>query len=422
MYVDHLQLVDFRNYQHVELPLNAGVTVFVGQNGQGKTNLVEAVDYLATLGSHRVATDAPLVRAGAEQAIVRGRVRAGSDDERAVVLELEITPGRANRARLNRSPVARPREILGLVRTVLFSPEDQAIIKGDPARRRTFVDDLVVTRWPRMAGVRSEYDRILRQRNTLLKSLAGRRKGRSSGREDPYAESTLEVWDDHLARSGADLLKARLDTLAALLPYASRAYADIAPTNNQTRAGYRTALAGLELDFGDDPGPPGDEADGSTSPAGSEVPDRDTLAERLREALAVHRDDELVRGVTLVGPHRDDIHLQLGDLPAKGYASHGESWSYALALKLGAFHLLQADGVEPILILDDVFAELDTVRRERLAQSVLAAEQLLVTAAVGADVPESLDGTRHTVTAGTIETSTGPADEIADATAEGTAG
>ena len=400
MYVDHLQLVDFRNYQHVELPLSAGVTVFVGQNGQGKTNLVEAIDYLATLGSHRVANDAPLVRAGAEQAIVRGRVRAGSDDERAVVLELEITPGRANRARLNRSPVARPREILGLVRTVLFSPDDQAIIKGDPARRRGFVDDLVVTRWPRMAGVRSEYDRILRQRNTLLKSLAGRRRGRSSGREDPYAESTLEVWDDQLARTGADLLKARLDTLAALLPYASRAYAEIAPTNNETRASYRTALAGLEIDFR------AAAEDLSTSLEDRGVPDRDTLVERMREALAAHRDDELVRGVTLVGPHRDDVHLQLGDLPAKGYASHGESWSYALALKLGAFHLLQADGVEPILILDDVFAELDTVRRERLAQSVLAAEQLLVTAAVGADVPASLAGTRHTVTAGTIETST----------------
>ena len=395
MYVDHLQLVDFRNYEHAELPLDAGVTVLVGRNGQGKTNLVEAIDYLATLGSHRVASDAPLVRAGAEQAIVRGRVRAGADDDRAVVLEVEITPGRANRARLNRSPVARPREILGLVRTVLFSPEDLAIVKGDPSRRRGFLDDLVVTRWPRMAGVRSEYDRILRQRNTLLKSLAGRRKGRSSGREDPYAESTLEVWDDQLARAGADLLKARLDTLAGLLPHAARAYAGIAPTNNETRAGYRTALPGLELEFGA----------GSPSSEVETIPTRDALVERMREALAAHRADELVRGVTLVGPHRDDIHLRLGDLPAKGYASHGESWSYALALKLGAFHLLQADGVEPILILDDVFAELDTERRDRLARSVAMAEQLLVTAAVDADVPASLAGTRHVISAGTIQES-----------------
>lgn len=386
MYVDHLQLVDFRNYEHVELPLTPGVTVLVGQNGQGKTNLVEAVDYLATLGSHRVASDTPLVRAGAEQAIVRGRVRAGSEDERAVIIELEINPGRANRAQLNRSPMARPREILGLVRTVLFSPDDLAIIKGDPAGRRRFLDDLVVTRWPRMAGVRGEYDRVLRQRNTLLKSLAGQRRSRSKQREDPYAESTLEVWDDQLAKVGADLLRARLDTLAALMPHTATAYAEIAPANNQTRAEYRTNLPELSE---------------ITAP-----PPREELVERIRAALTEARADELVRGVSLVGPHRDDVVLSLGDLPAKGYASHGESWSYALSLKIGAFHLLRADGIEPILILDDVFAELDTVRRERLAASIVSAEQLLVTAAVGADVPETLAGTTWYVTAGSVSETT----------------
>ena len=290
MYVDHLQLVDFRNYEHVELPLSPGVTVLIGQNGQGKTNLVEAVDYLATLGSHRVATDAPLVRAGAEQAIIRGRVRAGHDDERAVILELEINPGRANRAQLNRSPVPRPREILGLVRTVLFSPEDLAIVKGDPSGRRRFLDDLVVTRWPRMAGVRSEYDRVLRQRNTLLKSLSSQRRSRSKDRDDPYAEATLEVWDDQLATVGADLLRARLDTLATLMPHTATAYAEIAPANNQTRAEYRTTLADLaEI----------------TAP-----PERSELVERLRTAIQAARSDELARGVSLVvraGP--DDRRL-----------------------------------------------------------------------------------------------------------------
>ncbi|MFW6600111.1 DNA replication/repair protein RecF [Propionibacteriaceae bacterium Y2011] len=379
MYVDHLQLVDFRSYEHVELPLHRGVTVFVGANGQGKTNLVEAVDYLASLGSHRVSSDAPLVRAGAEQAIVRARVRAGAEDDRAVVLEVEINPGRANRARLNRSPVPRPRELLGILRTVLFAPDDLAIVKGDPAERRRFLDAVVTTRWPRLAGVRGDYDRILRQRNTLLKSLGGRR-----GQVTAEAAATLDVWNDHLARVGSELLQARLDTLAELMPYASQAYADIAPSNNVALAEYRSRVELPELDH-----PIGDTG-------------RAALAEALLAAMAERRSDEVARGVSLVGPHRDDVELRLGDLPAKGYASHGESWSYALSLKLGSFHLLQADGVEPVLILDDVFAELDTTRRERLAASVAPAEQLLVTAAVAEDVPEQLVGVRCRVADRTV--------------------
>lgn len=375
MFVDHLQLADFRSYAAVDVALGPGVAVFVGANGQGKTNLVEAVAYLATLGSHRVAADQPLVRAGAERAIVRARVQAGLDDPRQLQLEVEITPGAANRARLNRSPLKRPRELLGVLRTVLFAPEDLAIVKGDPSERRRFLDELIVARWPRLAGVRADYDRVLRQRNTLLKSLAGRLRGGSAGTD---VGSTLDVWDAHLAAAGGELLAARLRSLADLAPHVAKAYADIAPTNNDAGVEYRASV------------PLADQAE------------RDELTALLLATMAERRGDEIQRGVSLVGPHRDDLVLSLGMLPAKGYASHGESWSFALALKLGSFALLRADGVEPVLILDDVFAELDTTRRERLAAGVSGAEQVLVTAAVGADVPVQLDGRRFTVADGTV--------------------
>ena len=379
MFVTHLQLVDFRSYPAVDVPLGPGVTTFVGANGQGKTNLVEAVDYLATLASHRVSSEVPLVRAGAERAMVRARVQAGVDDDRQLQLEIEITPGKANRAKLNRSPLPRARDLLGALRTVVFSPEDLAIVKGDPSERRRFIDELVAARWPRMAGVRADYDRVLKQRNSLLKSLSGRR-GAAAGAE---VAATLDVWDSHLARVGSEVLQARLQTLGELVPYAARAYFDIAPTNNEAQADYKTSL-GL---------PDGDDG----------VPSRDELAAALTAGLLSRRSDEIQRGISLVGPHRDDITLSLGALPAKGYASHGESWSLALALRLGSFQLLGTDGVEPVLVLDDVFAELDTTRRERLAQGVLGAEQLLVTAAVEDDVPPVLAGRRYRVTSGQIE-------------------
>ncbi|GAB3708786.1 DNA replication/repair protein RecF [Mariniluteicoccus flavus] len=388
MFVDHLSLADYRSYELAEVALEPGVTIFVGANGQGKTNLVEAVEYLSTLGSHRVASEIPLVRAGAERAIVRAAVRAGRDDDRRLQLEVEITPGKANRARLNKSPLPRAREILGILRTVVFSPEDLSIVKGDPAERRAFLDALVVNRWPRMAGVKADYDKVLRQRNTLLKSLAG--KGSRLRPDDPYAASTLEVWDEHLAAVGAELLEARLDTLRDLMPHASRAYADIAPTNNVATATYKTQL---EI------------AEGWT---------RDGLKDALRALMTERRGDEMQRGVSLVGPHRDDITLELGELPAKGYASHGESWSYALALKLGSFHLLRADGIEPVLVLDDVFAELDSTRRERLAARVVDAEQVLVTAAVGADVPALLEGARFTVSRGSVTPERSPSERQRD--------
>jgi DNA replication and repair protein RecF len=377
VHVDHLQLTDFRSYGSVDLPLEAGVTTFVGANGQGKTNLVEAIEYLSTMSSHRVASEVPLVRSGAARAIVRAGVRAGLDDPRRLTLELEINPGKANRARLNRSPLRNAREIIGVLRTVVFSPVDIAIVKGDPSERRRFLDDLIVARWPRVAGVRADYERVLKQRNTLLKSLSGRLRGSPPPAD---AESVLDVWDTHLARAGGELLEARLTTLADLAPHVSKAYADIAPTNNDASADYRASV-NLEAYQGRA---------------------RDSLSAALEAGMAERRAEEIQRGVSLVGPHRDDIALSLGMLPAKGYASHGESWSLALALRLGSFHLLRADGVEPVLMLDDVFAELDAVRRERLASGVRVAEQVLVTAAVGADVPELLAGQRLRVAGGEV--------------------
>ena len=252
MFVDHLQLADFRSYAAVDVALGAGVSVFVGANGQGKTNLVEAVEYLSTLSSHRVAAELPLVRAGAERAIIRARVQAGLDDPRQLQLEVEITPGKANRARLNRSPLRRARELLGVLRTVVFAPEDLAVVKGDPSERRRFLDELVVARWPRLAGVRADYDRVLRQRNTLLKSLAGRSRG---GRAGADAGGTLDVWDSHLAAAGGELLAARLRTLADLAPHVTKAYADIAPTNNDATAEYKASIdLGPSTGSGREPG------------------------------------------------------------------------------------------------------------------------------------------------------------------------
>jgi DNA replication and repair protein RecF len=367
--VAHLSLRDFRSYTEVELPLDAGVTALVGPNGQGKTNLVEAVGYLSTLGSHRVAQDAPLVRLGAERAVVRGQVVR---DDRSLLLEVEITPGKANRARVNRSPVPRARDMLGILRSVLFAPEDLALVKGDPAERRRFLDDLLVLRTPRYAGVRADYDRVLKQRNALLRSGAGRRAEQVDLR-------TLEVWDSHLSTAGAELLAGRIDLVEGLRPLVDKAYQAVAESS--------FASAGpAAIDY--------------RSSLGEDVPlvaDRDMLAAAMLNQISEVRKAELERGITLVGPHRDELVLKLGPLPAKGYASHGESWSFALALKLAAYDLLRAEtdaGGEPVLVLDDVFAELDGHRRERLAGMVAGAEQVLVTAAVPEDVPEALAGAR----------------------------
>ncbi|MGW6618686.1 DNA replication/repair protein RecF [Streptomyces erythrochromogenes] len=375
MHVSHLSLADFRSYARAEVPLDPGVTAFVGPNGQGKTNLVEAVGYLATLGSHRVSSDAPLVRMGADRAVVRAAVVQG---ERQQLVELELNPGRANRARINRSSQVRPRDVLGIVRTVLFAPEDLALVKGDPGERRKFLDELVTARSPRMAGVRSDYERVLKQRNTLLKSAAMAR--RHGGRSTDL--STLDVWDQHLARAGAELLAQRLDLIATLLPLADKAYEQLAPGGGPLGLAYKCS-AGEPVDSG-------------------EARTREALYEVLLAALGEVRKQEIERGVTLVGPHRDDVALRLGELPAKGYASHGESWSYALALRLASYELLRSEGSEPVLILDDVFAELDARRRERLAELVAPGEQVLVTAAVDDDVPGVLVGARFGVSGGEV--------------------
>ncbi|MGV9313006.1 DNA replication/repair protein RecF [Streptomyces sp. NPDC003691] len=382
MHVTHLSLADFRSYARVEVPLGPGVTAFVGANGQGKTNLVEAVGYLATLASHRVSSDAPLVRAGAERAVIRAAVTQG---ERSQLVELELNPGRANRARINRSSQVRPRDVLGIVRTVLFAPEDLALVKGDPGDRRRFLDELITARSPRMAGVRSDYERVLKQRNTLLKSAAMAR--RHGGRGGDL--STLDVWDQHLARAGAELLARRGELIAALQPLTDKAYESLAPGGGPVTLEYRSSAA-LAAETGDEPG---------TDP----LPDSpDELYTLLMTALGASRKQEIERGVTLVGPHRDDLVLRLGRLPAKGYASHGESWSYALALRLASYDLLRAEGNEPVLVLDDVFAELDARRRERLAELVAPGEQVLVTAAVAEDVPDALSGARYTVAEGEV--------------------
>ncbi|MFE3139344.1 DNA replication/repair protein RecF [Streptomyces scopuliridis] len=397
MHVTHLSLADFRSYARVEVPLDPGVTAFVGANGQGKTNLVEAVGYLATLGSHRVSSDAPLVRMGADRAVIRAAVTQG---ERSQLVELELNPGRANRARINRSSQVRPRDVLGIVRTVLFAPEDLALVKGDPGERRRFLDELITARSPRMAGVRSDYDRVLRQRNTLLKSAAMARRHGGRGMD----LSTLDVWDQHLARAGSELLAQRVDLIATLQPLADKAYEQLAPGGGPVALEYRSS-AGDPGDSGA-PGASGDDASGPGAADGlvpSGVTSRDELYAHLLAALAEVRKQEIERGVTLVGPHRDDLVLKLGRLPAKGYASHGECWSFALALRLASYDLLRAEGNEPVLVLDDVFAELDARRRERLAELVVPGEQVLVTAAVDDDVPGVLAGARFAVADGVVE-------------------
>lgn len=388
MRLSHLSLADFRSYAGLELPLEAGVGVLVGPNGQGKTNIIEAIGYLANQGSHRVAQDAPLVRAGAERAVIRGAIR---HEERTALVELEINPGRSNRARLNRSPVNRPRDVLGYLRTVLFAPEDLALVKGDPAERRRFIDELLVARAPRYAGVRADYERALKQRNALLRSASMLRRGARGGQIPDL--STLDVWDDHLAKAGAQLLAARLSLLRALAPLVDKAYGTIA-------------------------GRPGASVEYRPSCPLESASSADDLQAALAAALAQSRPDEVERGVTLVGPHRDDLMLAIdygsGPLPAKGYASHGESWSFALAVKLAAYELLRSDGIEPVLLLDDVFAELDSSRRAHLVSVASTAEQVLITAAVAADVPAELDGVRYTVTKGTVARDADRVDDAAE--------
>jgi DNA replication and repair protein RecF len=385
VHLTRLALTDFRGYASADLELAPGVTSFTGANGQGKTNLVEAVGYVATLASHRVATDAPLVRSGAERAIVRAGVTSA---ERSLLIEIEINQSGANRARLNRAPVTRPRQILGALRTVLFAPEDLALVKGDPGERRRYLDDLLVQSAPRYAGVRADYDRVVRQRTALLKSARARPPG-----NQPML-GALDAWDEQLIKAGSELMAGRLELTGALRPLVVKSYAAVSGDECAVEVGYRAAH--LKHTGSGQAEPP---------------PDQEQLAESLRAALAESRTAEIERGVCLVGPHRDELELRIGELPARGYASHGESWSLALALRLAAYELLRSagwgapggpGGGDPVLMLDDVFAELDGERRERLATLAASAEQVLVTAAVPADLPSVLHATRFDVADGVI--------------------
>ena len=367
MYVRHLGLRDFRSWALADLELQPGRTVFVGPNGFGKTNLIEALWYSTTLGSHRVGTDAPLIRAGASRAVVSTIV---VNDGRECAIDLEIAAGRANKARFNRSPVRSTREIVGVLHAVLFAPEDLALVRGDPAERRRYLDDLATLRRPTVAAVRADYEKVLRQRTALLKSASGIRY-----RSDPGALDTLDVWDSRLAEHGAELMSARIDLVNQLAPEVEKAYQLLAPGSRPASVAYRSSLG----------------ADAVGQAGGN---DSEFLEAALLAALAERRAAELERGVCLVGPHRDDLELWLGDQPAKGFASHGESWSFAVALRLAAYELLRADGSEPVLLLDDVFAELDVARRRALATVAESAEQVLVTAAVVEDIPEGWDARR----------------------------
>lgn len=380
MYLAELELTDFRSYPRLSLSLGPGSTVFLGPNGQGKTNLLEAVGYVATLGSHRVATDAPLVFSGAERAVVRATVvRAG----RPATVEVEIAVGRANRARLNRSPVRRVADVLGTLRTVLFAPEDLSLVKGDPAGRRQFVDGFLSALAPRWAGVRADLDRVIRQRTALLRSAAGLARG---GRRADLR--TLDAWDEQLIVLGAELTAARLGAVERLSPHVRSSY-EVLSGGGQATLQYTSSVVAVATG---DAGAPRALEQLRLAGAAVAVPGRAGLEVALRSELARRRPDELARGQCLVGPHRDDLALGVGELPAKGYASHGESWSVALALRLASFGVLrEADETgDPVLLLDDVFAELDERRRDRLAGLVADAEQVLVTAAVAGDVPAQL--------------------------------
>ena len=382
MRVLHLSLTDFRNYASAEVALARGPNLFVGRNGQGKTNLVESLGYLATLGSHRVSSDAAMIRQGTDSAIVRARLQAG---DRELLAEVQINRSSANRAQVNRGAI-KPRELPRYFTSVLFAPEDLALVRGEPSGRRRFLDELLVTRAPRFAGVQADYDRVLKQRNTLLKSA------RASGVK-PGQLGTLDIWDERLVALGSEIVVARDRLVADLAPEAARAYAAVAGEDHAARLSTVLSIRGSV---------PDDETTAAEAPSES-IPPAD-VPEVFRQALARVRPSELDRGLTLVGPHRDDLFLSLNGLPARGYASHGESWSFALALKLASAAVVRADSVtgDPVIVLDDVFAELDGSRRDRLADAVADYEQVLITAAVEGDVPDRLKAHTVRIAAGTI--------------------
>lgn len=373
MHLRHLRLLDFRSWPLLELDLEPGVTTLIGRNGHGKTNVLEAIGVLASLRSHRVAGDSPMIRTGAGTALVGALAHNAG---RELTVELALNSGKANRARLNTSPCRRLSDILGVVQSVLFAPEDLALVRGEPAERRRLLDELMVQRRPSLGGDLAEYSSVLRQRTALLKSASGAmRRGRPE--ESAAVLDTLDVWDGRLAELGARLVAGRIDLLRQLRPLVVDAYRGLAPESRPADLAYRFRVA--------------------DTPDESELTDPDLVEAVLLAELGRRRRDEIDRGMSLVGPHRDDLVLTLGDEPAKGFASHGETWSFALALRLGSLELFRADGAEPVLLLDDVFAELDRHRRAALADVAAGVEQVLITAAVGEDVPAGLRGVRHDV-------------------------
>ncbi|MHA7191415.1 DNA replication/repair protein RecF [Arthrobacter sp. MDT2-16] len=401
MYVEHLSLTGFRSYPQLDTAIEPGITVFVGPNGVGKTNIVEAIGYLATLSSHRVSSDKPLISFGQDRAIIRGRFVRGTQ---RTGVEVEINAETANRARINRANPVRARDAAGILKTVLFAPEDLALVKGDPSGRRRYLDEVMVSLLPHQSALRADYERVLKQRNALLKSA------RAAGRFSTGHEATLDVWDQHLAEAGARLLAARLLLVDHLRPHVQRAYKELTDGSKVADIVYLPSVSSsADLAMDDD----GADAlhDGERERLGDlELP---ALTDLFVENLLRHRRKELDRGISLVGPHRDELGLLLGQAPVKGYASHGETWSMALALRLASYYLLLEEdhtpGGDPVLILDDVFAELDAQRRTRLAAIVAPAEQVLVTAAVSDDIPAALLGRQiRVVPGGLAETTDGP--------------
>jgi DNA replication and repair protein RecF len=360
MHITNLSLKNFRSYSELELPLHKGISIFVGRNGEGKTNIVESILYLSFLSSHRTSSDQPLVQLGNTSAYIRSRIDNG---EREILVELEINAEKANRARINQNPVRSQKELYGILQAIYFSPEDLDLVRGDPSERRRFIDQILVLRSPRMVGVIADYERAVRQRNSLLKSRS--------------QLSSLESWDQQVATFGGEIIAARLTTLNELIPILTKVYEEISP-EKKADITYKSSIENPSL-----------------------IPHENT--QNILAKFSEIRNQEIDRGLTLLGPHRDDLLLMLGNHFVKGYASHGESWSIALSLKLASYQLLQEDGAKPILILDDVFSELDEERRDRLISLAHSAEQTFITVAVQSNLPPELTGTFFTVKSGSVK-------------------
>ena len=360
MYISHITLSNFRSYEKLDLPLKPGTHLFIGENGEGKTNIVESIMYLALQNSHRVSADAPLIKLGNQGAYIRAKIE---ERDRSALIDLEINNSKANRAKLNQNPLRSQRELSGIVKAICFSPEDLDLVRGDPSERRRFLDHLLIQRNPRLSGVLSDFERALKQRNTLLKARA--------------PEATLAPWNDHLATFGGEVIAARISLINDLTPHFAAAYQTIS-SKKSVGITYKSSI---------------------DNPTDNKTTNKELILRKIAEVSYQERE----RGISLVGPHRDDLILSLGEHPVKGYASHGESWSVALSLRLASYQLLVSDGDSPILILDDVFSELDEARREKLAQVANQAEQTLITVAVENDLPKEINGSRYRVVNGEVK-------------------